>query len=400
MEPRTAAGLVFRTTKEADMFRSIHEPTDAQAILNDWPRVDQLTYFSDPATATGESADWSYDSTQDSFVQPQNSATTLAILSPVKLTSYTFETTLTSPAADDDLIGIALAADVINGEVNILYAWVNAGGLGPHSFFVSFLDPSSGNYGELIEGNDVLASYRNADDGDGWSGKKVKVRAARSGGVINVKCSDWDGSSLLDSTEIEVNLSDLPRNGPLLAEGARYGFSTQSQANSTYLGYTIRSGDIEDNTKVYSEDDNRRWVYGSGSWSQSGTAYDDFSEVDLVRNRLTKEYFTVNSSTLQFNRNEGIDYGVSSLNLPAGTTSSVNFDDIISNYTYDESFTIVGTFDAVNLTATVGTDVIDVTTTSTNGNFYVLFETAETVDPDTNVKNKTIAFRRVDVNVA
>lgn len=402
VEPSLASGLVFRTTNEANMFKSIHQPTDAQAILNSWPRVSGQTYFSDPSTATGESADWTYDATLDSFVQPNNSSAVESILSPVKLESYVFETTLTSSGADDDLIGIVLAAEEINGSMNMLFAWVAPRGVGGYTFSVAFMDATATGAGTVINGNNILANYSNANttNSNGWSGKDVMIRASRVGGIVTVKCSDWDGTSLLDTTEIEVNMNNLPRDGVQLATNpARYGFTTQSQANSTYLGYTIRSGEVEDDTKVYSENDNLRWVYQSGSWTQSGNAYDDFSSVDRVINRLTKESFDVNTSTLQFRTNNGISYGTVTLSLPASTATSVDFTTILSEYAYSESFTINGIFNETDLTASIGTTVVDVTTTTVSGSFYVLLETPETTDPNTNVTDQTIGFRKVNVNV-
>jgi hypothetical protein len=157
---------------------------------------------------------------------------------------------------------------------------------------------------------------------------------------------------------------------------------------------------VEDDTRVYSEADNLRWIYDAGAWTQSGTAYQDFTDVDRVNNRLTKESFDVNTSTLQFLRNDGISYGVTNIALPASTTSNISFSAIISDYTFDSTFTIVGIFDAVNLTASIITgDMIEVTTTTTNGEFFVLMETPEVIDPETNITNKTIAFRKVNINV-
>lgn len=400
VEPSLASGLVFRTTNEADMFRSIHEPTDSQEILDAWPRVDGTTYFADPTTATGEAADWTYDAVQDTFVQPNNSATPQTILSSVKLNSYTFETILTSPATDDDLIGVAIAAEEINGNINMLFAWVVPRGINGNTFVVAFLDPSSTSItGDVIDGNAILQTYTNPDF-TGWDGKEVMIKATRSGGEVAVQCSDWDGTSYLASTEIIVNLNDLVRDGSQMATiPTRYGFATHSQANSTYLNYIIRSGEIENDTRVYSENDNLRWVYQDGVWTQTGTAYDDFSEVDRVSNRLTKELFDVNTSTLQFRSNDGISYGVHDVSLPASTTTSVDFATIMADFTYSESFIITGIFQETDLTATLGTDVIGVTTTTVNGSFFVLLSTPEVVDPETNVTEQTIGFRRVDVTV-
>jgi hypothetical protein len=319
------------------------------------------------------------------------------------LSSYVFDIVLTSPETDDDLIGVVAAMDIDSaGDPIAVLVWVSGGGLGGSDLFsIRYLNSTSSPIGDVIDSSNVIASHSNATSGTGWSGKQIRVRVSRSGGVISAKCSDWDATAtLLENSELFCNLNDLTGEGSSLTNPSRYGFVTQSQANSTYLNYTIRSGEVEDDTRVYSEADNLRWIYDAGAWTQSGTAYQDFTDVDRVNNRLTKESFDVNTSTLQFLRNDGISYGVTNIALPASTTSNISFSAIISDYTFDSTFTIVGIFDAVNLTASIITgDMIEVTTTTTNGEFFVLMETPEVIDPETNITNKTIAFRKVNINV-
>lgn len=397
VEPSVASGLVFRTTQEANWFRSIHEPTDAEAILDTWPRVSDRTWYSDSSGATGATADWYYDPVRDSFVQPNNVPGTELIVSPIKISSYVLDVILTSEDRDDDYIGMVAAADVFDGDkVRFLAFWVNAGqthsGTTVRRLTARYGDETNGDYrhfggiGEYLDGNSLIASHRNGDGGDGWSGKTIRMRIARNGPLVSCTISDWDSNVLIPETEIVINLSELPRDGASLAGASRYGFATNSQADSTYLNYSIRSSDIEDDTSIYSEDENKRWVFSGGDWSQSGTAYDDFSDVDRVVNRLTREIFNVNSSSLQFRRNNGIPYGSPTIPVVDG---KVMLTDIIQEFPFDEVLEVVGVFSG-------GTLESDHVAVDGSGSFNVLLATEEKEDEETGIRDQVIAFRKIN----
>lgn len=395
VEPSIASGLVFRTTQEANWFRSIHEPTDAEAILDTWPRISDRTWYSDASETSGATSDWYYDEERDSFVQPNNVGGSEFIVSPIKISSYVLDVTLTSENGDDDYIGMVAAADVFDGDkVRFLAFWINAGQ--EHSGTVERLtarygDETNGNYshfgglGDFLEGNSIIASHENPE-GDGWSGKTVRMRIARSGPIVSCTISDWDSDELLPETEIIINLSELPRDGATLAGASRYGFATNSQADSTYLNYSIRSSDIEDDTAIYSEDENKRWVFTGGSWDETGTAYEDFSEVDRVVNRITGEVFDVNTSTLQFRRNNGIPYGSPTVNESDG---EVLVSDILEEFEFEEELDVVGVFSGGSLES-------DKVAVDGSGSFNVLLSTEEKTDEETGIISRTIAFRKIN----
>ena len=400
-EPASAAGLVFRKQQEALWFQSESTPTDAQEILDTWPRTDGMTFFFNPADATGESADWTYDATTETFVQPNNAATNLSILSPVKIDSYTFEATLTSPNNDDDFIGL-IAAMELDGSNNpiMLGVWISANKTSP--FEICYIDSTTTGTGEVIKNSSAIQTYNNQDaTAVGWDGKSVRVQISRVGGVVSAKCSDWDATgTLLDASELTVNFNDLPRDGAMLNTSARYGFVTRSQAGSTYIGYSIQSSQIEDNTKIYAEETNERWVYSSGTWTKTGTAYQDFSNLDRVNNRLTKEVFDVNTSTLQFRRNDGIPYGTVTLTVnSAGETFPEST--FTSEYTFSETLSVVGIYgESTGISVTLGSGDITIDPQSeTSGYFYFKLQSPEQVDPNTGIVSKNIAYRKCEFTV-
>lgn len=397
VEPKTTAALLFRKSIEAEMFRSIHEPTDTSEILNTWPRTEGKTLFNDPSTATGESADW--NNTGGLFVQPNNASKTLTLLSPVKTTSYVFESVLSSDNADDDAIGLVAAMEEnTDGSPILLIVWVSAGGVGTDTFSMSYFDKdSTTNSGDLIDSNNTIRDFETGSGAspEGWSGREVKVKVSRSGDDISAVCTDWDGTEYLEGTEIVVNLNSLPRDGGMLSGPSRYGFATISQANSKYIGHTIRSQEIEDDSRVYSEEGNERWVYSGGTWTNTGDAFSDLSSADLVVNRKTKETFSVDSS-ITFKSNSGVDYGTVDISV-ASDPEDIPLNTITGEYATPD-LSVTGVFKEDGLTATLNTNDITVSATS-NGSFYVLLETPSDIDPETNIEEKTIAFRKVNITV-
>lgn len=389
-----ASGLVFRTTMEAEFYMSYNVPPSASEILNTWPRARNTIFFPTPADATGQSADWYYDSATDRFIQPNNTAGRESLLSPTEIDEYFFTTIVTSSSGDDDAIGIVLAAQNDGNEARQLYAWVNAGGFPNrnYSFYVEYESTDTGKV--VIDGNDVFSRFSG-----GWRGKRVKVDAIRNGSNISVVRSDWDlTGTMVNASRIDINLNSLPGSGSSLAGKARYGFCTYSQPGSTYEQFMISSSSVYEDDKVYSEDDNLRWVYddSTGVWNQIGTAYSDFSTATEVINPLTKEYYDVGTSTLNFKMNNGISYGDSTVSVGADRTTVVPSSNVTSQYSYIAPMTVMRTFVDSNVSTVVDSDTeLSVTANDTDGYFYVLLETPPVADADSGTFNKTIAYRKV-----
>lgn len=400
--PVVTGAYFFRTEQEALWYQTSAEPLSGQDILNNWPRASQTTYFADPANATGDSADWQYVSSSDSFLQPNNASNTETLLSPETVENYTFESVLTSDDTDNDLIGLVAAMKVDStGEAMMVIVWVDANS---NSFDIGYLDQYEGGTGANGINTKAAGSPPNAADSNNWNGQKIKVKIVRTGDIISAKCSPWNSiSDVYDSTEITLDLNTLPNEGSNLTGPSKYGFATRSQPNSTYEGFVFRSSGTGDDTKVYAENTNKRWVYSSGSWTQDGTAYADFSDVDIINSLPTKEVFTVDSSSISFDKNNGIPYGNANITV-ASDGETIPQSDITSQFTYPETLTVTEIHgESENITVTLDDVSGDITVTpnsETSGFFYVKLETPETTDPETGVSDKDIAFRRCDFTVS
>lgn len=404
VEPRVTASLLFQTDNDMNWFKSLYQPQGAQEILASWPRIENISFYANGAAApAGSVSNWYYDADRDSFVQPDNSGSIQSIVSPVKLTQYIFESTLTSTNADDDLIGLVAAADVIDGGVNIVYVAVNAGGLGPRRFCIRFADSTNPEAGVEIMGNNILPSHANSGSGNGWSGKRVKVRVSRNGNMISAKCSTWNGSSYLDASELILNLNDLPRNGPQLSNPSRYGFCTQSQAGSTYLGYSIQSAEIPDDTLVYSAETNTKWKYSANSWNfVNNSAPNDFSNFDRVINTKTGDIFNSDGTDLTYNRSDGIVEVAppTTINVAANSTDVRLLTDLVANFTYHQPLTIIGIMEETGgVTGLLSADDLTITTQAINGSLVLYITSPDDSDLNTGINSQVIRFVRLYINV-
>lgn len=403
VESRSTSGLVFNTDLEADIYQSLNVKESAQDILNNWPRATNVTYYATKEDApAGSVSNWYYDDVRDSFVQPNNTSQMEALISPNKYKNYTFETTLTSTNADDDAIGVVVAADLIDGEYNGLYLSVNAGGgawLGDYRFNLLFFDKDVPELrtGITVAGNNLLPDHGN---GTGWSGKTVKVRVSRSGNMVSAKCSMWNSDIIDDSTELIYNINDLPRKGNRLAGYSRYGYCTRSQAGATYLGYSMNSTDLVDDGVIYSAETDKRWKYGTDSWElTTKQAHEDFLDYDRVTNNLTGDVYDITNNVFVYLRTTGIleqDPPTTLSLLP----SQLNSVDIGTMTSYSEPLQVIGVYNVTGLSNVdfVGT-TLNITTSTTNGSFVVYVSSADDIDPETGINNKVIRYINVTVNV-
>lgn len=184
---------------------------------------------------------WIYDTNTDSVVQTANTATYTGFVSPEKISSYVHEVTLSSSSADDDAVGVCIA-HLYNGTRNhTLDVIVSNGGVGYTSVMTVVVDRNSPT--NIVVGqssHDVV--YKNGETGgNGWSGKRMRLRIERNGDNIKILATDWDSTEYNPSSEILINLNSRPElekfKGP-----KSYGYTTVSQANSTYLDIDFSGG--------------------------------------------------------------------------------------------------------------------------------------------------------------
>lgn len=378
-----AVALIFQNTLFTSLYqKDVGAPTP-ENILAEWPRASNTTYWDNPNDATGQSADWYYDSASNSFSNPNNSGSYIQLLSPDKTDEFEFESVVTSSASDNDSIGLVAAANDVGGDFETLIVACNAGHIGPTKGLSLYLMST-------ISGNRVLASsVPFTSNGQGWSGRRLRVKVIREGNTITALASQWNSEDLREDYAIEVDVS-VETN--LLSQPSRYGFFSYSQANAQFLQYQVTSSGVYDRRTMYDGSTLEAWFFNSNNeWEKTGALItDEITPPRTVSNPVTKEVFSVNYSGATLIAENGITGTIPDLLINANSTETYTAAFITGFYDYDGNpLTIVKVSQVENCTVSlVGSDVV-VNSTNVDGNFYLYLEASD----------GTIGFKKYNVIV-
>lgn len=381
-------GLMFDDLSST-FYRSLFTPPTSQTILSTWARTDGQNYYTDPSTIPSaiEASKW-YIEADGSFVQPNNTANLNTILSPEYLDRYTFEATLTSPNADDDYIGLVIAADYINGEYISLIAGIHPKGLGaslPRFSIQLYRNGVNAFGGGAITGENTLSTL------SGWSGNSIKIKIVKDRNNITVyRGTNWNTNEYSEDTKITLDIYSLASDLHFLADKMRYGFATLSQAGSRYLNYNITLPISYDSGSVYNTS-NQKYVYDTGTsqWALSGTASQDFNYPRVIVNPATNIAYKFEQDGSSRVVREGDITGSPIITLPANTISNVLKSSIEEQLQSPHgAVELIQVVQTINVTTTDLGSSMSIQTYGSSGSFYAYFKSGD-----------AIAFIRVVVNV-
>jgi roadblock/LC7 domain-containing protein len=184
-------------------------------------------------TESMNSLSWIYLTSPDRLFNSQNTSFYNGFFSSIKFDTYTSVTTLSSSDADDDGIGVTIAAVVDgSGVVHTLSAYRTGGGIAP-SMGWGLLHKVNGLVVRIIDNKTVAGAAAG-----GWSGRYTSVTIERTGSIVKAYASAWSGVSTGLTPNIpsliQVDLSD-PAEGLQIFMGAQaYGYESISQARATF----------------------------------------------------------------------------------------------------------------------------------------------------------------------
>lgn len=316
-ELNQTTAIAFMDTYRVDLYKESVQPPDANTVLAEWPRSNANTFYSDPSTATGESADWYVDGAGN-FVQPNNSSTWLQILSPTKEGDYDFEVTLQSSSTDDDSIGIVLASDFIDGTMYSIVANIHTKGNPSLPRYCITAVQGSTALGTSLVGNDTLASR------SGWSNAYIRLKAEKRANTIKVWRSNWNSELIIDTTELSIDLSSV-FEGKLVGE-SRYGYSTFSQADSKYKNIEFYSDVSYDVTKIGDLTLDQEYKFVTGSWTTlANTMRQTYDYPRKVRNPFSNDVFYLDFNTVSLvSRNN--TFTTPSIDMVVGENRTIDLD--------------------------------------------------------------------------
>lgn len=197
-----------------------------------WRRFSHRAGYPQPGVPS-ELNDWTYDVANDVIRCTVNSVSHIGFVSPDKYNDYEFEVEVSSTDGDDDVIGIVLAFVEEGGVEQTLTAFRVLSSATSNTFQVHYNYGITGGRG--IAGN-KLGQETNPHanpNGNGWSGKKSRIRAIRTGDIIKVSSTLLDSTEYVQSSEIVIDLNSSPDFAKF--KGAvGIGYMCQSQRYSSW----------------------------------------------------------------------------------------------------------------------------------------------------------------------
>lgn len=244
------------------------------------------------------STSWNYIPSPDRIYNAANGTSFNGFLSALKFDTYTLQATLYSADADNDGIGLVIAAytDSSNNVHTLTAMRTHAG-----------MDPTAG-WGVLYKMNNTLIRTFGAQaagpNSSGWAGRNTVVRVERTNNIIKASTSPYavGASSAINSAyDINIDLSDpavTATAGMSDFQGEQYyGYGTISQLGATFSNITFTAEnaaadptylyDLLNNVVYYKDITGYSLLSGVAAYSTlSGGSY----PLRVINNETQKEY--------------------------------------------------------------------------------------------------------------
>lgn len=212
-------------------------PTDPEVVFNTWNKFSHQG-ANQPLANNLDLNAWSYNSSTSSVENSRNTASATGFYSTRKYEDYTHEATLKSSASDDDIIGVIIGYVIEDGKHYTLSAVRQTTG----NFISSGLQWGlvyniNQDHTDNTRDQALLANGTSTAGGgtSGWStytnGTRIRVR--KIGSSLSIKTSQWNNTTIDDSTEITFDLSSDSRT-QRFAGAVPYGYVAWSQGPASF----------------------------------------------------------------------------------------------------------------------------------------------------------------------
>ncbi len=299
---------------------SVVPVAESQAnIFNTWLSFNSINIVSN-------TTDWTYNAVTESIVSTVNSVLPIGYISPGSYDYYTHQVTVSSNNADDDVIGLVVAANANSISNTISTLQIRRSQLDSNRWvLVSYINNNgSVSQSTLVDGTANIATYfcndaNSTQHGNGWQqfGNST-IKVIRNGNNIKAWTTKYNNSVIDESTLINY---DIPTNSTF--SGARpYGYMSYSQLNATFSSIQFTGG-LQD--YIY---DNRTGTYQvwqfnaiSNAWTvNASVTTETLGHPRIVINPVTKKVFELRAG------NEFIESLSNNINVPTtGKVSLSNF---------------------------------------------------------------------------
>lgn len=234
---------------------------------------------------TSEANAWYYDSTLQSFVQPQNTSTFTGFISTVKYRTYTHRATLKSTDSDNDCIGLVIAYALDdNGNPHTLSLVVNKGGeshVGNY-YYALIYDKSLPDEQVLFKkGNKTNGTIPGNHTTSGWSSNTITLEVNKAGSTITCAASNYGTTAINQNTLIEIDLDNYSW-GYLFRGKTQYGYCAQSQPKSYYQNiYFSGKGPLKAEAIISKQDNNMLEILNDGLYANIDLAIEEYTSDEI-----------------------------------------------------------------------------------------------------------------------
>lgn len=234
---------------------------------------------------TSEANAWYYDSTLQSFVQPQNTSTFTGFISTVKYRTYTHRATLKSTDSDNDCIGLVIAYALDDsGNPHTLSLVVNKGGeshVGNY-YYALIYDKSLPDEQVLFKkGNKTNGTIPGNHTTSGWNSNTITLEVNKAGSTITCAASNYGTTTINQNTLIEIDLDDYSW-GYLFRGKAQYGYCAQSQPKSYYQNiYFSGKGPLKAEAIISKQDNNMLEILNDGLYANIDLAIEEYTSDEI-----------------------------------------------------------------------------------------------------------------------
>tara|TARA_B100000212_G_scaffold215574_1_gene163055 strand:- start:1344 stop:3821 length:2478 start_codon:yes stop_codon:yes gene_type:complete len=341
----------------SDELTDAQAPTDPQVVFNTWNRFSHLG-TSQPLANQSDLDAWSYNSGTGAVENANNTASATGFYSPRKYDSYTHEATLKSGGSDDDILGVIIGYVIEDGKHYTLSAIrQTTGNIIQSGLQWGLVYNINQDHTDNTRDQALLANGTSTAGGatQGWSSftNGTKVRVRKIGASLSIKTSQWNSTSIDDTTEITFDLNSDSRT-QRFAGSVPYGYVAWSQGPASFNGLSFTPDTPE--SIIHFKDNGATTFYEYNS----GTSAWDVDTSSTLGDRKGKFYHNDKTGRTFFNDGDNVTaigtvrqfndvlYQVPQSSAPTATTigalglkpgmfavaDGVNWDPVNKNSTY------------------------------------------------------------------
>ena len=217
-------------------------PTDPQVVFNTWSKFSHQG-TNQPAASSADLNAWSYNTGTGAVENSRNTGSATGFYSPRKYESYTHGLPLKSNGTDDDILGVIIGYVIEDGKHYTLSAVrQTTGNIVQTGLQWGLVYNINQDHTDNTRDQALLANGTSTAGGGTqlWNAyaNGTKVRVRKIGSSLSIKTSQWNSTSIDDTTEITFDLNSDSRT-QRFAGSVAYGYVAWSQDQHPLLVYPL-----------------------------------------------------------------------------------------------------------------------------------------------------------------